>query len=71
MKKEAEILIEYVQADFCQRVSMFLQFPDLRDDFQEIERTYLAPQIGCSASREKHGKQKCFRNLSLLAGAFR
>ena len=38
MKKEAEILIKYVQADFSKRVYLFLQFPDLRDTFQEIER---------------------------------
>ncbi len=38
MKKEAEILIQYVRGDFSKRMYMFLQFPDLRDTFQEIER---------------------------------
>jgi hypothetical protein len=47
MKKEEETLIRYVQADFSERMFLFLQNPALRDDFQQIERTYLAPQIGC------------------------
>jgi len=38
MKKEAEILIQYARGDFSKRMYMFLQFPDLRDAFQEIER---------------------------------
>jgi len=38
MKKEAEILIQYARGDFSKRLYMFLQFPDLRDAFQEIER---------------------------------
>jgi hypothetical protein len=38
MKKEVEILIQYVQADFSKRMFLFLQIPDLRDAFQEIER---------------------------------
>jgi hypothetical protein len=40
VEKEEKILIKYAQADFCQRVYMFLQYRDLREDFQEIERTY-------------------------------
>ena len=38
MKKEAEILKQYARADFSKRMYMFLQFPNLRDAFQEIER---------------------------------
>jgi hypothetical protein len=38
MKKEVEILIQYVQADFSKRMYLFLQFLDMRDAFQEIER---------------------------------
>jgi hypothetical protein len=47
MKKEAATLIKYVKADFSERMFLFLQNPDLRDAFQQIERTYLAPRIGC------------------------
>ncbi len=70
MEKEERILIKYVQADLCQRVYMFLQFPDLRGDFQEIDRRYSAPQTGCRASPEPHPKQKCFRDVSFLTGAY-
>jgi len=38
MKKEAEILKQYARADFSKRMYLFLQFPNLRDTFQEIER---------------------------------
>ena len=70
MEKEEKILIKYVQADFCQRMHMFLQYRDLREDFQEIDRTYLAPQMECKPSLEKHHKEKCFRDLSLPTVAY-
>jgi hypothetical protein len=38
MERIKEILIHYAQADFYERMHLFLQFPDLRDTFQEIER---------------------------------
>lgn len=38
MKKEVEILKQYAQADFSKRIYLFLQFPELREAFQEIER---------------------------------
>lgn len=44
MKTEVEILKKYVQADFSKRMYLFLQFPGLRDAFQEIERKDLAAQ---------------------------
>jgi hypothetical protein len=69
MKKEAEILIKYVQADFCGRMYMFLQFPDLRGAFQEIDRSKLRCPAGFSYSTEEHSKEKCFRDLSLPTGA--
>ncbi len=62
MKKEEEIFIKYVQADFCQRVYMFLQFPDLRDAFQEIERSKLRCPNGFSYPTVQDSKEKCFRN---------
>lgn len=70
MKKEAEILIKYVQADFCKRMYMFLQFPDLRDVFQEIERSKFRCPTGFSYSTEERSKEKCFRNPSLPIGAY-
>ncbi len=51
MEKEEKILIKYVEADFCQRVYMFLQFPDLRKDFQKIERTYFTALNRCGSGR--------------------
>jgi hypothetical protein len=38
MERVSEILIQYVQADFSQRIYLFLQFPDLRSVFKKIER---------------------------------
>ncbi len=70
MEKEEKILAKYVQANLCHRVYMFLQYPDLREDFQEIDRNHLAPQSGCKPSVEKHPKEKCFRDVSLPEGAY-
>lgn len=38
MKKETKILIQYTRAGFSKRMHLFLQFPDLRNVFQDIER---------------------------------
>jgi hypothetical protein len=38
MERGIEILIQYAQADFSQRICLFLQFPDLRGVFKEMER---------------------------------
>jgi hypothetical protein len=70
MKKKAEILIEYVQADFCKRMYMFLQFPDLRDAFQEIDRNKLRCPTGFSYATEQKSKEECFRNPSLPIGTY-
>jgi hypothetical protein len=70
MKKEAEILIEYVQADFSKRMFLFLQNPDLRDAFQEIERSKFRCPTGFSCSTEQHSKEKCLRDLSLPTGGY-
>jgi hypothetical protein len=68
MEKEAERLIKYVQADFSKRMFLFLQNPDLRDAFQEIERSKFRCPTGFSYSTEQHSKEKCFRNPSLPIG---
>jgi hypothetical protein len=56
MEQAREILIRYVQADFSKRIYLFLQFPGLRDIFQEIERKRLCcskgfPVFGCTAEQ--------------------
>jgi hypothetical protein len=61
MKREVEILIKYAQADFFRRIYLFLQFPNLRDAFQEIECMDLAAQMTSAYSTEQHSKDKCFR----------
>ncbi len=38
MERVIEILIQYAQGDLSQRISLFLQYPDLREILGEIER---------------------------------
>ncbi len=64
MEKEVEILIQYTKADFFRRMHMFLQFPDLRDSFQEIDLKDLAAQK--ASSIKVHNKSKCSWLLSFL-----
>ncbi len=64
MKKKMETLIQYTQADSFMRMHMFLQFPDLRDSFQEIDRRDLAVQK--ASSTKEHHKRKCSWLLSFL-----
>jgi len=58
MEKAREILRQYTQADFSKRIYLFLQFPDLRDAFQEIERTIVScsrgfPIFDCTAEQRE------------------
>jgi elongation factor P--beta-lysine ligase len=46
MEQEIEILIQYGEADIIEKLHLFLQFPELRNAFQEIERKNTAPQMG-------------------------
>jgi hypothetical protein len=46
MEQEIDILIQYGEADINKELHFFLQFPDLRSGFQEIERKKLAVQTG-------------------------
>ncbi len=46
MKQKLDILIAYGEADINERLHLFLQFPDLRNAFQEIERKNAAAQTG-------------------------
>jgi len=61
MERAREILIQYTRADFSERIYLFLQFPGLRDIFQEIERIILCrsrgfPIFGCTA---RQGEMFC------------
>jgi hypothetical protein len=42
VEQEIDILIQYGEAAMSKRLHLFLQFPDLRKGFQEIERKHLA-----------------------------
>jgi hypothetical protein len=58
MEQAREILRQYAQADFSKRIHLFLQFPGLRDTFQEIERTILCRSKGfttfdCTAEKKE------------------
>ena len=65
MKKDEEVLTQYTQADFSKRLHMFLQFPDLRDSFQEIDLKDSAAQKAFST--KVHNKRKCSWLLSFLS----
>jgi hypothetical protein len=65
MKKEVEMLIQYTQADYIKRMHMFLQYPDLRGSFQEIDRKDLAAQK--ASSTQQHNRRKCSWLLSFLS----
>ena len=65
VEQEIDILIEYGEADRSKRLDLFLQFPDLRRGFQEIERKHLAARTRSTSLRGKD-KGKYSNNLSLL-----
>jgi hypothetical protein len=58
MEQAREILRRYAQADFFNRIYLFLQFPGLRDVFQEIERIIVRrskgfPTFDCTAEQRE------------------
>jgi len=53
-----EILKRYTEARVGERLHLFLQFPDLRESFQEIERKDLAHHKVSPSLREEHDKSK-------------
>lgn len=67
MGKVTETLIQYARADFFQRMHLFLQFPDLRGAFQEIERKDLAAQRASPSSMKQHSRGKCSQLLSFTS----
>lgn len=65
-----EILNRYIEARTGERLHLFLQFPDLRESFQEIDRKDLAsPEVSPSLC-EEHDKAKYSLPLLRLSGAY-
>jgi len=65
-----EILKQYTEAGINERLHLFLQFPDLRRSFQEIDRKDLAFHEASISSREENNKAKYSFHLLLLRGVF-
>ena len=66
MEEKIEILIRYGEADTNRRLHFFLEFPDLRSAFQEIERKDLAAQMAFRSLCGRHKKEKRSQLLTLL-----
>ena len=66
-----EILRQYTEARIKERLHLFLQFPDLRRSFQEIDRKDLAFQKAPISLREEHNKAKDSLHPLLLRGVCR
>ena len=66
-----KILRQYTEAHVNERLHLFLQFPDLRRSFQEIDRKDLAYHKVSPSLREEHDKAKYSLPLLLLRGAYR
>ena len=58
MEQEMDILIQYGEADINKKLHLFLQFPDLRSGFQEIERKKVAFQTGFKSLLEEQKSAK-------------
>ena len=65
-----EILRQYAEARIGERLHLFLQFPDLRRSFQEIDHKDLAFQKASTSLREGHNKAKYSLHFLLLRKAF-
>jgi hypothetical protein len=65
VEEEIEILIRYGEADTNRRLHFFLEFPDLRSGFQEIERKDLTAQIASRSlcGRRNRGKRSYLSTL--------
>ena len=65
-----EILKQYTDARINERLHLFLQFPDLRRSFQEIDRKDLAYREASGSLHEEHNKAKNSLHLLLLRVAY-
>jgi hypothetical protein len=63
-----EIIKQYSEARINERLHLFLQFPDLRRSFQEIDRKNLAYHKVSISLHEEHDKAKYPLHLLLLRG---
>lgn len=64
-----ERLKQYTEARINERLHLFLQFPDLRRSFQEIDCKDLAYYKACTLLREEHNKAK-YSPLLFLRGTY-
>jgi hypothetical protein len=58
MDEKIDILIRYGEADANTRLHFFLEFPDLRSAFQDIERKDLTAQIASRSLCGRRNKRK-------------
>jgi len=65
-----KILRQYTEARINERLHLFLQFPDLRRSFQEIDRKDLAYHKASISLREEHDKAKYSLHLLLFRKAY-
>ena len=65
-----KILRQYTEARINERLHLFLQFPDLRRSFQEIDRKDLAYHKASISLREEHDKAKYSFHLFLFRKAY-
>ena len=70
MEEEIEILTRYGEAGFSKRLHLFLQFPELRWAFQEIELKELNARRALVSPTQQHHKGKCSLPQSLLSRIF-
>lgn len=67
-RAENEILTEYQQADFNRRLHLFLEFPDLRTKFTEIEGTERCwPPTRLASQRRIQRIEKRFQRVVMTA----
>jgi hypothetical protein len=66
MEQEIEILMQYEKADFNKRLHLFLEFPDLRRSFQEMELKDLVAQKASKSLGEHNKKGRWFQLLSFI-----
>ena len=61
-KKNEKIFENYKSNDFNGRLHMYLQYPELRNDFIEIDRSEMKPNI-CTTKKASAKKSTRFRQI--------
>jgi len=67
---KGEILRQYTEACINERLHLFLQFPNLRRSFQEIDCKDLAIQKAPTSLREEHNRAKYSLQLLFFRRAY-